>query len=143
MTITIAMRRPRKPRERARNRPQGHVTPDVVLSERPAADEDRAVPGHREGDLIMGCTAPQSAPSWNAPATTRCSPTSLDSRATVIESPVKNGPAPGGYRKGMQDRSPWWIAPSGSAQLTSTADLSVTRAYRAVAELKLDEAQAS
>ncbi len=44
----------RKPRERARNRPQGHVTADVVLSERPAEAEDRAVPGHWEGDLIIG-----------------------------------------------------------------------------------------
>ncbi len=60
----------RKPRERARNRPQGHVTPGVVLSERPAEAEDRAVPGHWEGDLILGLTAPRSAPSSNAPAAT-------------------------------------------------------------------------
>jgi IS30 family transposase len=40
----------RKPRERSRNKPQGHVTADVVLSERPAEAEDRAVPGHWEGD---------------------------------------------------------------------------------------------
>ena len=38
----------RKPRERSRNKPQGHVTADVVLSERPAEAEDRAVPGHWE-----------------------------------------------------------------------------------------------
>jgi len=35
----------RKPRERSRNKPQGHVTADVVLSERPAEAEDRAVLG--------------------------------------------------------------------------------------------------
>jgi len=44
----------REPRQRSRNKPHGHVTADVVLSERPAEAEDRAVPGHWEGDLIIG-----------------------------------------------------------------------------------------
>jgi IS30 family transposase len=44
----------RAPRERSRNKPQGHVTADVVISERPAEAADRAVPGHWEGDLIIG-----------------------------------------------------------------------------------------
>lgn len=87
----------RQPRARSRNRPQGHVTQDVVISARPAEAADRAVPGHYEGDLIIG--------------TGRSAIGTLverSSRSTILvhlprlpgwgeQPPVKNGPALGGY----------------------------------------------
>jgi len=44
----------RVPRERTRSSGKAFVTPEIKISERPAEAADRAVPGHWEGDLILG-----------------------------------------------------------------------------------------
>src|SRR5690625_2066516 len=87
----------RKPRARSKAKPHGHVTKEVMISQRPAQAEDRAVPGHWEGDLIIGTGRSAIGtvverrsrsillvhlprdPQWGKPA------------------PTKNGPALGGY----------------------------------------------
>ncbi|OLT17493.1 IS30 family transposase [Serinicoccus sp. CUA-874] len=87
----------RQPRARSQNKPGGHVTADVVLSQRPAEADDRAVRGHWEGDLIIGT-------GRSAIGTI----VERSSRATILvhlprmqgwgqNPPVKNGPSLGGY----------------------------------------------
>jgi hypothetical protein len=87
----------RVPRARTRARGKKLVTPQILISERPAEAEDRAVPGHWEGDLILGLGS--SAIGTLVERTTRFTTLLhlpwMDGHGTGPR--VKNGPALAGH----------------------------------------------
>jgi IS30 family transposase len=86
----------RVPRARVRGRGKKFVSPEIMIRERPAEVEDRGVPGHWEGDLLLGLDS--SAIGTLVERTTRFTMLLHLPRMGAHGQPrVRNGPALAGH----------------------------------------------
>ena len=87
----------RMPRARTRGRGKAFISPEIMISQRPAEAADRVVPGHWEGDLILGLGS--SAIGTLVERTTRFTLLLYLPRMAGHghEARVKNGPALAGH----------------------------------------------
>ena len=102
----LRTRRPRRKPHAVTARNTGKILDKVMIGDRPAEIEDRAVPGHWEGDLIIGNrAAPRSAP-WSNERPGSCCWSNYPTTAPQQQSPppcnARSSPCP----PRRADRSP-------------------------------------